>query len=437
MSLLMEALKKAEESKRRAGENGAPEIAPAATNELTLAPMTTPGPPPGTTSETNSHSPLPDLSLHYASVDADLATLSTEAPARQTPSSPPSSSQNATATDIGRREATERAAVRNVFSAKQAPKPFTGLRLFVGLGVLAALGLGGYFWWQLQSVSVVSLARPMQPQLTAQSMAPAELVRESAMPAADTTKPVMEIPPPPASPARSATAEPAMSPFKLAAPPPVRSETEIRGVPDSPVRLSRKPTRVNQTLEYAYASFQSGNLDQAKLGYEQVLRNDAKNTDALLGLATIAARQGQTERAQEFYLLALESDPNDATAQAGLINLRGQTNPGLSESRLKTLLASQPDSSALHFALGNLYARQARWSEAQQAYFRAYSTEPDSADIIFNLAVSLDHLHQNKLAAEYYQRALNIADGGASHKRPRNISFDRNQVSNRILELRP
>ena len=228
-----------------------------------------------------------------------------------------------------------------------------------------------------------------------------------------------------------------MSPFKLAAPPPARSETEIRGVPDSPVRLSRKPTRVNQTLEYAYASFQSGNLDQAKLGYEQVLRNDAKNTDALLGLATIAARQGQTERAQEFYLLALESDPNDATAQAGLINLRGQTNPGLSESRLKTLLASQPDSSALHFALGNLYAHQARWSEAQQAYFRAYSTEPDSADIIFNLAVSLDHLHQNKLAAEYYQRALNIADGGASHKRPRNISFDRNQVSNRILELRP
>ena len=76
-------------------------------------------------------------------------------------------------------EATERAAVRNVFSAKQAPKPFTGLRLFVGLGVLAALGLGGYFWWQLQSVSVVSLARPMQPQPTAQSMAPACLLYTS------------------------------------------------------------------------------------------------------------------------------------------------------------------------------------------------------------------------------------------------------------------
>ncbi len=432
----MEALKKAEESKRRAGESHVPEIAPAASNELTLAPLAAPEPASETTPEGSSQSPLPDLSLHYASVDADLATLSSEAPARQPTPSPSNSSPTANTTDIGPREAAERAAVRNVFSAKQPLKSFTGLRLFVGLGVLAALGLGGYFWWQLQSVSVVSLARPLPPPPSVQSLPPTEPAQGSVMPAADTSKRPMEIAPP-APPARSATAEPAISPFKRAARPQMRSETEVRGVPDSPVRLSRKPTRVNQTLENAYASFQSGNLDRAKLGYEQVLRNDAKNTDALLGLATIAARQGQTERAQEFYLLALESDPNDATAQAGLINLRGQTNPGLSESRLKTLLASQPDSSALHFALGNLYARQARWSEAQQAYFRAYSTEPDSADIIFNLAVSLDHLHQNKLAAEYYQRALNIADGGASHKRPRNISFDRNQVSNRILELRP
>ncbi len=84
----------------------------------------------------------------------------------------------------------------------------------------------------------------------------------------------------------------------------------------------------------------------------------------------------------------------------------------------------------MHFALGNLYARQSRWSAAQQAYFRAYATEPDNADFIFNLAVSLDHLHQNKLAAQYYQMALS-----AAATRPG--SFDRNQVQTRILELQP
>ena len=186
-------------------------------------------------------------------------------------------------------------------------------------------------------------------------------------------------------------------------------------------------------MERAYDALQSGKLDESARAYEQILRSDAKNTDALLGLATIAARQGQTEKAQDYYLRALESDPNDATAQAGLINTRGQSDPGLAESRLKTSLAGQPDSTALLFALGNLYARQARWSEAQQAYFRAYSTEPDNADIIFNLAVSLDHLRQNKLAAQYYQRALSTADADAS----RSVNFDRNLVKRRILELQP
>jgi Tfp pilus assembly protein PilF len=203
-----------------------------------------------------------------------------------------------------------------------------------------------------------------------------------------------------------------------------------QAVPDSPLRLSRSASKSGQTIERAYEALQAGHLDEARLGYEDVLRNDAKSTDALLGMATIVARQGQAERAQAFYLLALESDPNDATAQAGVINTRRQADPGLSESRLKTALASQPDSSALQFTLGNLYARQSRWSEAQQAYFKAYSSDPENADFIFNLAVSLDHLHQNPLAVQYYQMALKTAE-------TKPTSFDRIQVKARVLELQP
>ena len=200
--------------------------------------------------------------------------------------------------------------------------------------------------------------------------------------------------------------------------------------PESPLRLSKNQSRANPTLERAYDALQAGQIEDAQRGYELVLHSDAKNTDALLGLATIAARQGQTERAQAYYLNALESDPNDATAQAGVINTRGQADPGQAESRLKTALGSQPEASALHFALGNVYARQLRWSEAQDAYFNAYASEPDNADFIFNLAVSLDHLHQNKLAAQYYQMALNAA--GAA-----NASFDSLQVKARLADLQP
>jgi uncharacterized protein HemY len=92
------------------------------------------------------------------------------------------------------------------------------------------------------------------------------------------------------------------------------------------------------------------------------------------------------------------------------------------------LIAKQPDSAALFFALGNLYAGQSRWSEAQQAYFQSYSLEPGNADHVFNVAVSLDHLRQKKLAAQYYRMALTAAETSPS-------AFDKNAAAQRILDL--
>ena len=429
MSLLMEALKKAEEAKRRAGESNAPGAAHGAVPELTLKPMTVSAALPH-----SSASPLPDLSLHSDSLDADLASVSRPLPnnARREPE--PVSRP----TDSRPRDEPERSAVRNVFSAKLAPRPRAGLWLVLGLAGFVALGLAGYFWWQLQSVSGSSLARP-GPALPGPALPPAQPLAAAApqlVPApvsTETVKPLPALLTPPGASAPRAAPAPAPT-FERTTRPSRPQANPAQAVLDSPLRLSKSQPGSNQTIDRAYDALQAGQLDAAQRDYQQVLRSDAKNSDALLGLATIAARQGQAEQAQAFYQRALESDPNNATAQAGLINTRGQADPVHSESRLKTALASQPDSSALHFALGNLYARQLRWSEAQQAYFRAYSGEPDNADFIFNLAVSLDHLRQNKLAAQYYRMALSAA---AANNNSQNISFDRNQVKNRVLELQP
>lgn len=415
MSLLMEALKKAEAAKQLASEGIAPSAASAVGDELTLKPLE-----PSANEQKSAHnSPLPELSQHTDSLDADLAAVTTDAPARRRAPESTSRLSNASA-----HEAAERTAIRNVFAAKQPPKSRAGLWILLGTTLLAALGIGGYFWWQWQSVSAGSLAQPVQSP----RIAPSAPIQPPAAAAVEAPKPSPELAPaaPFAPKVATAPARPSDQPVRAQK----RSSNASPIEPDNPVRLSKNQPKSNPPLERAYDSLQAGRLEEALRGYEQVLRSDAKNTDALLGLATIAALQGQTERAQAYYLNALESDPNDPTAQAGVINTRGQADPGQSESRLKTALASQPDSPALHFALGNLFARQLRWSEAQQEYFRAYSTEPDNADFIFNLAVSLDHLRQNKLAAQYYQMALS-ASGAA------NTSFDRIQVKNRVLELQP
>ena len=187
-------------------------------------------------------------------------------------------------------------------------------------------------------------------------------------------------------------------------------------------------------LEQAFDALQTNRLEAARLGYEKVLRDDPRNPDALLGLATLATLQGNADEALFYFRQALESDPGDPTAQAGIASLSGSNDPAQSESRLKTALAAQPQSSALHFALGNVFARQSRWSEAQQAYFAAWSLEPDNPDFIHNLAVSLDHLHQTRLAIQYYRMSLAAAES-ATAARP--IAFDPAAVRNRLLELQP
>lgn len=438
MSLLMDALKKAEEAKRQFSEGGnAPEPAPAAPapsaaattpSELRLDPMVS------KPVEVSSGSALPNLSQHIDSVDADLAAVSTTAPSKKRQATPPPS-PTAKPVDTGSetREAAERNAARNVFAVKQPQKSRTPLWLFIGLTVIAVIGGGVYFWWQLQSVSVSSMSKPAAPmQAPAQSTANAQNQQAPLEPPTapvEARKPESAPLPPLPEPARHEAQETAPPPQKNE---PARSAAapSAAAEADRPIRLSSSRLRQDPTLNRAYDALLADNLTDARRDYEQALRSDPKNTDALLGLATIAARQGQADKAADLYLRVLEADPKDLNAKAGLINLKGQSDPALSESRLKTLLASQPDSAALNFALGNLHARQTRWSDAQQAYFRAYTAEPDNADYLFNLAVSLDHLHQKTLAIQYYQMALNAAG-------TRSAAFDRIQVKSRLLELQP
>ncbi|MBV6323389.1 tetratricopeptide repeat protein [Duganella sp. HSC-15S17] len=180
-------------------------------------------------------------------------------------------------------------------------------------------------------------------------------------------------------------------------------------------------------LNGAYQSLNNGDLSAAQQQYEAALRQDPNSRDALLGLAALAARAGQSQSAAGHYLRLLELDPNDTAAVAGLVGLR-QGDPGQNELRLKAILAANPDAAPAQFALGNLYAQQGRWSEAQQAYFRAFSAAPDNPDYAYNLAIGLDRLNQGKLALGYYQRALALAQSHAA-------AFDRGALRTRMHEL--
>jgi tetratricopeptide (TPR) repeat protein len=203
-------------------------------------------------------------------------------------------------------------------------------------------------------------------------------------------------------------------------PPPARERIAVSQTNAQP--------RLDPTLAQAYAVLQAGKVEEAHALYTKVTQSEPLNIDALLGLAYIAGRESRSDEATQLYVRILQLNPRHALAQAGLISLMGRADPAASESRLKQLIAREP-SAFLHFVLGNVYAEQSQWSQAQQSYFQAHHLEPGNPDYAYNLAVGLDHLRQTKLALNYYRRAEQLASTAGR------ANFSLNHARERISAL--
>lgn len=201
---------------------------------------------------------------------------------------------------------------------------------------------------------------------------------------------------------------------------------------------------VDPTLLAAYQAFSRGEDAAAQQQYRQVLQRDVRNIDALLGMAAIAQRQGRDADAMGWYQKVLEIEPRNTIAQSSMTSIQVHGNStgsnsaegGLAnvdavgtESRIKSMLAQQPEAANLHAALGNLFAAQNQWPAAQEAYFNASRFAPANADYAFNLAISLDHLGKSGLALAQYQRALDLLNSSGA------TSPDRAQLEARIQAL--
>jgi tetratricopeptide (TPR) repeat protein len=447
MSLLLDALKKAELAKQIAkAESPTPEQTGTEPAPAEAAPRVI------------TREKLPDISQPLEILSDDLPSSEPKAPV--VPKARPELSLQeseafAAAAPLASStsepvQAGGRAQADQLFQVKEMDyNPHRPFYLTLGALGLVAAAYGSYVWWQMQPkysfapppmqaspaapVAQVAVATATNPVQTAPpppvAVAPTQASPGAAPPAAK-VQVIPPIQPARARPrSRQAAESPAPGPAAARAEPstaPAAASAEQAG--GTPIAINAAILAVDPLVEQGYQAFQRGDLAAARESYQRALARTPSSRDALLGLAAIDVRSGQLEAAESRYLKLLEMDPRDSQAVANLVALRGRVDPVASESRLKTLIASQPEVAQLHFSLGNQYAQQSRWSEAQAAYFKAYSIDPQNADYAFNLAVSLDQLRQRKPALEYYQRALALADKRAA-------SFDSAQARSRVQEL--
>lgn len=467
MSLLMEALRKAEDAKRKSQdqESRSADAAPDAGN---AAPAPVAALRSATTLEPREMQ-RDELQDYLAADPVQEDNTPLPRPGRK-PGSP--------------RQSSDQLAAAAVFAAKQAPRhaaqqKHVRVMTLLGLGLMVSLG-GGATLWYLQNTQSSGLAinpalanydldsRRLADEQTGavDSPAPASAdvqapligataqgqngTRTGAEPAEATASRALAAssPPergatddPPATGAELAKAafatlqrqppEPALPEPGAAEPPVVPPVTAATAAPEGTaagqedvpplsartleITRSGRRSAVNNTLQSAWSTLQSGNPGSAALLYEEVLTQFPNNRDALIGLAAINLRNGQIAIARQQYAQLLTLNPKDPYAQAGLLQATRNGNNTAHEAELKSLLQRYPDLAPLHFSLGNLFAGQQRWSEAQGAYFDALryanhdTANPVSPDYAFNLAVSLEQLQQPQAALTYYRQALELS----------------------------
>jgi tetratricopeptide (TPR) repeat protein len=442
MSLLLEALKKAEKAKEEAQRraSGDPSSAGLRLQE---------DPPPSDNKAVTTRRELPDISQPLEIVSDDLTPRARPAAAASAPrgtASAPQPKPRPPAADASE-QAAERITARKVFEAKfKEPNPRLPFYLAMGALGVAAMCTVAYFWYQLRPPqSLVNTSPPAGERSVVAANAAAAATPTAPVPLPTATTAIRGLPtagvPPPAA------ASPAALPAEGRATPVARAPEARQAVPARPpaglqslaraqpaeTELERTTARpaaqIHPKVESAYEAFLAGDIARARNDYQDALRDEPANRDALLGLAATDVRSGRLEAAEGIYVRLLRADPRDAHAQSGLIALRSaRMDPLVAESRVKTLLAADPEAHVLNFTLGNQLAQQGRWAEAQQQYFKAFAAEPDNPDFAYNVAVSLDHLRQPKPAREYYRRALELAA-------TRGASFDAAAARERITQL--
>jgi tetratricopeptide (TPR) repeat protein len=431
MSLLLEALKKAEKAKEEAQRRARAENAEAGASSGAAAaerPVVT-------------RDKLPDISPSLEIVSDDLSP-----PPAAEAALPQAAPPRAAARPSAEQESAGRASAKKVFEAKfREPNP--RMPFYITMGVLGVFVVGTvvYFWYQLRpppslvnlnppgAAAPVAEARPVPTAATTTAptaaagtipgLPSAPLAQAPAAPEPRKPQPQVETP----------RLAPRLLPPRPVPAPVAEPQASVKGpqagVNGPQASVSRPPAQVQPNVAAGYAAYVAGDLAAARTQYEQALREEPANRDALLGLGAVELRAGRYEVAEGLYLRLLQADPRDPLAQAALISLRaGRSDPLATESRVKTLLAAEPAAHALNFTLGNQLAQQNRWAEAQHEYFKAYIAEPDNADFAYNLAVSLDHLRQPRQALDYYQRAIGLAE-------KRGAGFDLETARLRAREL--
>jgi predicted CXXCH cytochrome family protein/LSD1 subclass zinc finger protein len=148
-------------------------------------------------------------------------------------------------------------------------------------------------------------------------------------------------------------------------------------------------------------------LARAKADYVAAETENADQPFGLVNLAAFHLAEGDATQAERELRAALEIDPDWVPAVVNLADLlRATGRDAEGETVLRNGLARQPESAALHHALGLLLVRRKQYDLALDELGRAATLAADDPRFVYVYAVALADLGRTRQALTVVERAL-------------------------------
>lgn len=172
---------------------------------------------------------------------------------------------------------------------------------------------------------------------------------------------------------------------------------------------------VEQQVEQAIAVHRQGRLDAAEALYQQILRRNPRQVDALHFLGVLAAQRHENDTAAKLIRQALELNPRYADAHNNLGNvLAAMEQFDKAAAAYRQTIELAPGNLGARCNLGVMLRRSGRFEDAVVACQQTLALEPRLAEVHLNLGKALVALERHEEAVAAHREAIRLRPGHAS-----------------------
>lgn len=175
------------------------------------------------------------------------------------------------------------------------------------------------------------------------------------------------------------------------------------------IRVSTPQLDSTTELERAYESLMGGDTEVAIRIYQDLLRRNPGNEEALFGLAATYHRTGQIENARPLYGRLLAQNPQHREALNNFLMLVANESPREALTELAQLENRNPSYSPIPAQMGIIYDRLGEPEVARSKMLRAIELSPENWTYKYNLAVMLDRRQAYADAAAIYREIIDAS----------------------------